>query len=74
MYNMVAIEATTRKWGGSIGVIIPREIVESEGIEANKKIRITIEKTPLAKILWRCGPVRKTESTQKIKDELRAGW
>jgi len=71
---MVEIEAMTRKWGGSIGVIIPKEIVETEGIEPNKMVRISINKVPLAKILWKIGPVKKTESTQKIKDELRSLW
>ncbi|MBI4918300.1 AbrB/MazE/SpoVT family DNA-binding domain-containing protein [archaeon] len=71
---MEMIDCTTKKWGSSLGVIIPKEIVDKEHIRRDQKVRIQIDATLLAKDLWNLGPIKKTESTQKIKDELRKGW
>ena len=38
--------------GGSIGVIIPKEIVEKEGIMPNDILKVKIEKTSDLKFLW----------------------
>jgi antitoxin component of MazEF toxin-antitoxin module len=72
---MKEIECITRKWGSSVGIVIPKEIVEKEHIKPNEKVRVTVNKITLARDLWNLGPlVRKDKSTQKVKDELRAGW
>ena len=36
------IETETRKWGSSLGLVIPRKIVKEERIQAGQKIRIDI--------------------------------
>jgi len=68
------IECTAKKWGSSIGIIIPREIVKKEHIKPDEKLTVVIKKIPLARVLWNLGPIESKESTQKIKDELRKGW
>lgn len=68
------IECVAKKWGSSLGIIIPHDIVQEQNIKPEEKIRVVIKKTPLAEELWELGPLSKTESTQKIKDELRSGW
>ena len=70
----VEVECVARKWGSSIGVIIPKEVVESERIRPNEAIRVTVRKTPLAKMLWNLGPLPIKQSTQDIVDELKKGW
>ena len=70
---MVEIEAKTRKWGSSIGLVLPKRIVEEEGIKPNEKIVITIKKRPLAKEFFGKFP-HWGKSTQELKDEMRAGW
>ena len=42
---MTEVECTTRQIGGSIGVILPKELVEKESIGPNQKIRLRIKKT-----------------------------
>ncbi len=68
------IECTTRQWGSSLGVIIPKGVVDAEHIRPNEKIRITLQKTILAQDIWDIGPIKSTESTQDIIDELKKGW
>ena len=36
------IETETKRWGSSLGLIIPRKIVKEERIQAGQKIRIDI--------------------------------
>lgn len=70
------IEATTRRWGNSIVVVIPSRIVEAQKIEENKKIIINFhpKKPLLVKDVFGMFKGKITRSTQEIKDEMRAGW
>ena len=70
---MTEIECRTRRLGGSIGIIIPKDIVKKEGIRANQSIKVEIKKRPKAKEIWGLFPEWKTP-TQKLKDEARKGW
>ena len=70
---MVETEVKTRKWGSSIGVVLPKEIVDEVGIKPNEKITIEVKKRPLAKEFF--GLLKDWKRpTQEIKDEARAGW
>ena len=71
---MAEAECVTKRWGSSIGVVIPRDVVQKENIRINEKICIIVKKMPTAKDIWNIGPLRRTESTQDIKDELKKGW
>ena len=70
---MVEIETKTRKWGSSIGLILPKSLVDEIGIKPNEKITIEVKKRPLAKEFFGKFP-NWGKSTQEIKDEMRAGW
>lgn len=39
---MVSIQAKVKRWGNSLGIIIPSETVETEKIKENQEIRIII--------------------------------
>ena len=39
---MIECEATAKKWGNSIGIIIPKEVAESKKIKENSKVRFAI--------------------------------
>lgn len=72
------IETKTKKWGSSLGVIIPREIVKEERLREGQEIRIDIlsrKKTTGADIfkMVEKHPLPKTKdkrSTQEILDEV----
>lgn len=69
------IKATTRKWGNSIAVVIPREIVDKQRIKEDQEVVITVEKErPRAGVLFGRFPELKETPTQKLKDEARRGW
>lgn len=41
---MEVIKATAKKWGSSIGIIIPKDIVEKEKIKEGQDIEIFLKK------------------------------
>ena len=69
---MIECETVTRKWGNSLGITLPREIVESQHLKEHEKIKILVLKNNgnlrktfgLAKGKWK-------KSAQQIKDEIR---
>lgn len=70
---MTMINVKVKKWGNSLGVIIPSEAIESKKIKENDEISLLIVKDS-AKVLRETfgmakGKINKT--TQEIKDELR---
>ena len=67
------IETRTKKWGSSLGIIIPKIIVERENLKQNQEIKIlaveTKEKTRLKDIF---GKLKNWKiDSQKFKDEIR---
>ncbi len=69
---MVNTNVITRKWGNSIGVILPKDIVEKEYIKENMRINILISKKSnvLSETFGMLkGKIKK--SSQQMKDELK---
>ncbi|MBI2145086.1 AbrB/MazE/SpoVT family DNA-binding domain-containing protein [Candidatus Woesearchaeota archaeon] len=67
---MATATVVARKWGNSIGVIIPREIVEKEGIKADKRVQIEVKqaKTVLEELF---GALPFKKSTEQLLRESR---
>ena len=66
------IQTTVKKWGNSVGIILPKEIVEMEKIKVNEKILINIiRKADLTNIF---GSLKTSISGQEFKDMVRKGW
>ena len=67
------VYAKIKKWGNSLGIILPNEIIKSKGIVENEIIEIEIKKKnePLKKLF---GSLIRKISTQIIKDEIKEGW
>jgi len=61
-----------RQWGSSLGVIIPKEIVEKEKIIAMDELIIDVKKK--ADIASLFGSLKLKKSAQQLKDEGRKGW
>ena len=64
----MAVEVVARKWGNSVGVILPKELHISE----NDRLIIQIMKIPDYKKIF--GIIKRTESGQKFKNEAKKGW
>ncbi|MBI2045721.1 AbrB/MazE/SpoVT family DNA-binding domain-containing protein [Candidatus Pacearchaeota archaeon] len=69
----MGVEVTVKKWGNSFGVVLPREIVEKEGLKENKKIVINIIKQADLSDIFGLVKNRKM-SGQKMKDLSRKEW
>lgn len=65
-------EVKARKFGGSIGIILPRGIVEKEGIVENDSLKVKVEKVADLSFMWgMCKDVK--ISTDKIMEEIDEG-
>jgi antitoxin component of MazEF toxin-antitoxin module len=61
--------AILRKWGNSIAVILPPDIVKSENIRVGDRVRITInEGYDLSRFF---GMLKTKKTAQELKDESR---
>ncbi len=69
----MAIQVEVKKWGNSMGVILPKVLVEKENLEEDDKIIIEIvKKADLSAIF---GSIKKRKmSGQEFKDMIRKGW
>ena len=65
------IEAETRKWGNSLGIIIPKVIVEKENLKQNQKIKIlAVETESKTRVKDIFGKLKFKRPTQEILDEV----
>jgi antitoxin component of MazEF toxin-antitoxin module len=70
--NLDSEVVVARKWGHSIGVTLPVDIVIREKIRPNDRVIIWVKRVPLMKKL--VGTWKSKKSTQELKDELKKGW
>jgi antitoxin component of MazEF toxin-antitoxin module len=65
-------EVTVRKWGNSLGVVLPKEFVEDTHIKENNHVIISlVKKADLTELF---GSLTRTCSGQEFKDLVRKGW
>ncbi len=68
----MAIETTVRRWGNSLGIIIPQEEVEKEDLEINDNIAIVIVKKGDLRNIF--DTLKFKKSSQELKDMVREEW
>ena len=71
---MTEVELKTKKWGSSIGVLLPKELVEKAGIKPEETIVVDIKKRHKAKEFFGLSPRKSKKTAQQIKNEIRSGW
>ena len=71
---MTEIDVVAKKWGSSIGVIIPNHVVETEHIVENEIIKLEIKKSHTAREVFGLIPKVWKKTTQELKNEARKGW
>ena len=68
------IETVAKKWGSSLGIILPKSVVETKKIKENDKVIIEVKERK-AKAGELFGILKDwKKSTQEIKDEMKRGW
>ena len=67
---MMEIKAKTKKWGNSIGILIPKEVVKEENIKPNQEITLMISTKPITKgkDIW--GTMHFKKSTEQLMREV----
>jgi len=65
-------EAIARKWGDSIGFIVPKKVIEKENIKPKSRVKFEIIK--VTDISDTFGKLKRKLSGQEFKDRARAGW
>ena len=68
-YEMIEIEAVIRKWGNSVGVIIPKDVAEKEGLNADEKVEIFISRKEKTRVKDVFGKLKLKEPVEKIMRE-----
>lgn len=73
----MTIEVKTKQWGNSIGVIIPKEVVNTLKIKPEETILIEVERkeNPLKKLFGTLKSKKSTEQMIKeVRKELESKW
>lgn len=71
---MEEVRTVARKWGSSIAVVIPNNVVKRRKIRENEEIVIEIKRKPIAGEIFGLFPRKSKRGAQEIKNEMRAGW
>ncbi|HLD05660.1 MAG TPA: AbrB/MazE/SpoVT family DNA-binding domain-containing protein [Candidatus Nanoarchaeia archaeon] len=71
---MHTFKATPKKWGNSLGITIPKEIVKEEGLSTKKAIEISVAGPRSNKLKELFGTLKFKKSTQQIMDEIDEGY
>jgi len=64
-------KAKLKRWGNSYGVVVPKEIVEKEGLKEGEEVEISVRKTSDIMHLFGRYPFK---NLQFQKEEMRKGW
>ena len=78
MYNLFMrreeerLRVEVRKWGRSLGLIIPTKFAKKLDLKEHEKVEIRLKKT--GDIMELFGALKFKEPTKKIKEEMKAGW
>jgi len=68
----MATEVEVRKWGNSMGIILPRELITAQELKQHDRILIDVVKR--ADLTDVCGSFKTKKSGQEFKNMVRKGW
>ena len=84
---MSEVICTAKKWGSSLGVVIPKAIVDERHIKENDKVIVEIKNRLLVKVILldtaeltakdlfgKFPRIKGGKTAQQIKDDMRKGW
>jgi len=61
-----------RKWGNSVGITLPKEVVEKEKIKPTDKLIISVTKAKSIEELF--GTLKFKKTTEEMRRESKKGW
>ncbi len=66
------VRSVVRRIGNSLGIVIPKDQVARHRIKAGDVVELEVERRDNLRELF--GSLRFSKSTQRLKEEARAGW
>lgn len=72
--KMEQFDAVPKKWGNSLGITIPSEVIKEEKIKPNEKIKVLVFKDSKKKFKEIFGTLRLKMPTQKAMEEIDEGY
>ena len=72
--KMQAFDAIPKQWGNSIGITIPREVIEKEKISPKRRVKFLVVGTKMDNLKKAFGSLKLKKETQKVMDEIDAGY
>ena len=60
-----------RRWGNSLGVTVPKELVRREGLREGEEVEVQVRRVSDIRALRGKFPIK---DLQKAKEEMRKGW
>lgn len=64
-------KSKVKRWGNSLGIVLPKALVEEEGLKEGEEVEVTVRKISDVRALRGKYPF---EDLQHEKDEMRRGW
>jgi len=71
---MQVFDAIPKQWGNSIGITIPKEIIEKEQISPKKKAKFIAIGNEMDELKKAFGSLRLKKPTQKVMDDIDEGY
>lgn len=71
---MVMFTGKTKKWGNSLGVVIPHKIVEELELQPNETVELAVIHNGMQGVKDSFGTLKTKKSTQEIMDEIDEDW
>jgi len=68
---IVQARAKLKRWGNSYGVVVPKEVVEREGLKEGELVEISVRKAADVSRLFGRYPFK---DLQAEKEAMRKGW
>ena len=68
----MAVELTLRKWGNSLGVVLPKELVKQQKLKPNQTIYVQVIKPANLRPIF--GTLPDKMSGQAFKNLVKKGW
>ncbi len=66
------VEAVVKKWGNSLGVVLPKDLINQEHIEENDRILVDIRKEADLKKIF--GTLKTKTTGKEFKEFVKKGW
>lgn len=70
----MATETVVKKWGNSLGIVLPKELVEQQHLHEHDKIAILVVKEADLSSSYGALKGKLKLTGQELKDLVRKGW